>query len=124
MVAFGGLGEVAPSVSKFHYQSLLPAGGGGLRFKLSKKYDVNLRADIAQGAGLIKHDLASRGLVVMADIIIDQVLLPRLQFRVGFPDLLIAVLLFRWVGRLFLWVWLRLADCQIRRHKYRQNDYE
>ena len=27
----------------------LPAGGGGLRFELSKKYHVNLRADIAQG---------------------------------------------------------------------------
>ena len=26
-----------------------PAGGGGLRFELSKKYHVNLRADIAQG---------------------------------------------------------------------------
>ncbi len=49
IVAFGGLGEVATFVSKFRYQSLLPAGGGGLRFKLSKKYNVNLRADIAQG---------------------------------------------------------------------------
>jgi hypothetical protein len=27
----------------------LPGGGGGLRFQLSKKYHVNLRADIAQG---------------------------------------------------------------------------
>jgi hypothetical protein len=27
----------------------LPSGGGGLRFELSKKYHVNLRADIAQG---------------------------------------------------------------------------
>jgi hypothetical protein len=27
----------------------LPSGGGGLRFLLSKKYHVNLRADIAQG---------------------------------------------------------------------------
>jgi outer membrane protein assembly factor BamA len=49
MVAFGGLGEVAPSVSKFRYQNLLPAGGGGVRLKLSRKYDVNLRADFAQG---------------------------------------------------------------------------
>jgi hypothetical protein len=49
MVAFGGLGEVAPSVSEFMYRNILPAGGGGVRFKLSKKYNVNLRADIAQG---------------------------------------------------------------------------
>jgi hypothetical protein len=49
MVIFGGVGEVAPSVSQFRYDNLLPAGGGGLRFKLSKKYNVNLRADIAQG---------------------------------------------------------------------------
>jgi outer membrane protein assembly factor BamA len=49
MVAFGGLGEVAPSVGQFRYRNILPAAGGGLRFKLSKKYNVNLRADIAQG---------------------------------------------------------------------------
>jgi outer membrane protein assembly factor BamA len=47
-VAFGGIGEVAPSVCQFRYRNILPAYGGGLRFKLSKKY-VNLRADIAQG---------------------------------------------------------------------------
>jgi hypothetical protein len=49
LVAFGGVGEVAPSVGRFRYDNLLPAGGGGLRLKLSKKYSVNLRADIAQG---------------------------------------------------------------------------
>ena len=49
MVAFGGLGEVAPSVGQFRYRNILPAGGGGIRFKLSKKYNVNLRADIARG---------------------------------------------------------------------------
>jgi hypothetical protein len=46
---FGGIGEVAPSVSQFRYDNLLPSGGGGVRFKLSGKYNVNLRADIAQG---------------------------------------------------------------------------
>ena len=49
IVIFGGIGEVAPSVSKFRYDNILAAGGGGLRFKLSRKYNVNLRADIAQG---------------------------------------------------------------------------
>jgi hypothetical protein len=28
---------------------LLPAGGGGLRFKISRKYKLNFRADFAQG---------------------------------------------------------------------------
>lgn len=49
LVAFGGLGEVAPSLGKFRYRNILPAAGGGIRFKLSSKYNVNLRADIAQG---------------------------------------------------------------------------
>ena len=49
MVVFGGVGEVAPSVGDFQADHLLPAGGGGLRFKVSKKYNVNLRLDVAQG---------------------------------------------------------------------------
>ena len=49
LVVFGGIGEVAPSVSRFRYDDILPAAGGGVRFKLSRKYNVNLRADIAQG---------------------------------------------------------------------------
>ena len=50
LVGFGGIGEVVPGGSQiFRSSSFLPAGGGGLRFKLSKKYGVNLRADIAQG---------------------------------------------------------------------------
>ncbi|MDT8069102.1 MAG: BamA/TamA family outer membrane protein [Terriglobia bacterium] len=48
-VAFAGIGEVGSSLSKFNYDNLLPSGGVGLRFNLSKKYHVNLRADIAQG---------------------------------------------------------------------------
>ena len=31
LVAFGGLGEVAPSIDQFRYRNLLPAGGTGLR---------------------------------------------------------------------------------------------
>ena len=49
MVVFGGLGEVAPSLSQFRYDNILPAIGGGVRFRLSRKYNVNFRADIAQG---------------------------------------------------------------------------
>ncbi len=53
LVVFGGLGGVIPAGSQLlqRVQSnhFLPSGGGGLRFELSKKYHVNLRADIAQG---------------------------------------------------------------------------
>jgi hypothetical protein len=49
VVAFGGVGEVAPSLSKFNADNLLGSVGGGVRFSLSTKYHVNLRADIAQG---------------------------------------------------------------------------
>ena len=50
LVGFGGIGEVIPCGSQlFRSQNFLPSGGGGVRFQLSKKYRVNLRADIAQG---------------------------------------------------------------------------
>ena len=50
LVAFGGLGGVIPSGNQLLMSSeFLPSGGGGLRFQLSKKFHVNLRADIAQG---------------------------------------------------------------------------
>jgi hypothetical protein len=52
-VLFGGLGGVVPGGSqllqRLQNSRFLPAGGGGLRFELSKKYHVNLRADLAQG---------------------------------------------------------------------------
>jgi hypothetical protein len=51
IVAFGGIGEAFPGGDQllFRNNNFLPSGGGGLRFQLSKKYHVNLRADIAQG---------------------------------------------------------------------------
>ncbi len=49
LVAFGGVGEVAPGVDKFRADAFLPAGGTGIRFLLSKKYHVNLRTDFAWG---------------------------------------------------------------------------
>ena len=53
LVVFGGLGGVIPGgaqvVQMLQTSHFLPSGGGGLRFELSKKYHVNLRADIAQG---------------------------------------------------------------------------
>jgi Omp85 superfamily domain len=53
LVVFGGLGGVIPGGNQplqlLESSRFLPSGGGGLRFELSKKYHVNLRADIAQG---------------------------------------------------------------------------
>jgi hypothetical protein len=36
-------------LQKAQTSQFLPAGGAGLRFQLSKKHHLNLRADIAQG---------------------------------------------------------------------------
>jgi len=50
VVGFGGIGEVIPGGSQLlKSNNFLPAGGGGVRFQLSKTYRVNLRADFAQG---------------------------------------------------------------------------
>jgi len=49
LVAFGGFGAVAPGVDQFRTDQLLPAGGTGIRFLLSRKYHVNLRTDFAWG---------------------------------------------------------------------------
>jgi hypothetical protein len=46
---FGGIGEVAPSWNKFNTGNLLPGGGAGARFNLSKQERINLRADLAYG---------------------------------------------------------------------------
>lgn len=50
LVVFGGIGETIPGKNQLYgSQHFLPSGGGGVRFLMSKKYHVNLRADIAQG---------------------------------------------------------------------------
>ena len=50
LVGFGGIGEVVPGASQaFRANHLLPGGGGGVRFQLSKIYRVNVRADFARG---------------------------------------------------------------------------
>ena len=49
-VAFGGIGGIGPGGRElFRSSALLPAGGAGLRFMLSKSHHVNLRADLAVG---------------------------------------------------------------------------
>lgn len=49
LVGFGGIGGVAPGAAQFRSDQLLPGGGTGIRFLLSKKYHVNLRTDFAWG---------------------------------------------------------------------------
>ncbi|HXW90173.1 MAG TPA: BamA/TamA family outer membrane protein [Terriglobales bacterium] len=49
VVGFGGVGAVAPGSIQWRSHQLLPAGGTGVRFMLSKKYHVNLRSDVAWG---------------------------------------------------------------------------
>ena len=49
LVAFFGVGEVAPKIGKFNAGNLKPAGGAGVRYTLAKKNHVNLRVDYAIG---------------------------------------------------------------------------
>ena len=44
---FAGIGEVAPDVAAFNTMDLLPSGGCGLRYNLSKHRRINLRLDVA-----------------------------------------------------------------------------
>ncbi|NWG75424.1 MAG: BamA/TamA family outer membrane protein [Rubrivivax sp.] len=52
-VAFGGVGGVAHSFSEMAWKDLLPAGGGGLRFRLTQKDHINFRIDY--GIGRVGH---------------------------------------------------------------------
>ena len=49
VVAFGGFGGVGRTFSDIGFSDLLPAGGGGLRFRLVKKYPINFRGDFGVG---------------------------------------------------------------------------
>ncbi|HTH51198.1 MAG TPA: BamA/TamA family outer membrane protein [Pyrinomonadaceae bacterium] len=51
VVAFGGIGGIAPEWSHFRSDQLLPAAGVGLRFKVDKKNHINYRIDLGFGRG-------------------------------------------------------------------------
>jgi hypothetical protein len=53
VVAFGGVGGVSEQFSDIDWEDLLPAGGGGIRFRLTKKDHVNFRVDY--GIGKVGH---------------------------------------------------------------------
>jgi len=47
--AFAGFGQVAPSAGDVFQAQVLPAGGAGLRFQLTRRYPMHLRLDYAWG---------------------------------------------------------------------------
>jgi hypothetical protein len=49
VVAFAGVGAVGEKFSEIGAGDLLPAGGGGVRFRLLKKYPINFRVDYGIG---------------------------------------------------------------------------
>jgi hypothetical protein len=49
MVAFAGIGEVAPTLSEFGAGNLLPSVGAGLRYMVSEANRVNISVDYARG---------------------------------------------------------------------------
>jgi outer membrane translocation and assembly module TamA len=49
LVAFAGVGEVAPSFSDLSSHDLLPGGGVGIRYLLSRQNPINFRIDYAWG---------------------------------------------------------------------------
>lgn len=56
VVAFAGVGAVARKFTDVGTDDLLPAGGGGLRFRLLRRYPVNYRVDY--GIGKDGHTLS------------------------------------------------------------------
>ncbi len=51
IVAFAGFGGVGEEYTDIGFSDLLPAGGGGLRFRLTKKNPINFRLDYGFGRG-------------------------------------------------------------------------
>jgi hypothetical protein len=49
VVAFAGIGGVAPGLGNVGQSTLLPAAGGGVRYEVSADYRINIRLDAAVG---------------------------------------------------------------------------
>jgi hypothetical protein len=49
VVAFAGIGGVAPGIGSIGQSTLLPSAGGGIRYEVSREYGVNVRLDAAVG---------------------------------------------------------------------------
>ena len=48
-VVFGGFGQVAPELGDLGNADVLPAGGLGLRYQLTRVYPMHMRFDYAWG---------------------------------------------------------------------------
>jgi hypothetical protein len=49
LVGFGGFGGVGPEFTDISISEMLPSGGGGIRFRLTKKNPINFRIDYGFG---------------------------------------------------------------------------
>jgi Omp85 superfamily domain len=49
LVAFGGVGGIGPKFTEIEFGDMLPAGGGGIRFRLTRKNLINFRVDYGVG---------------------------------------------------------------------------
>ena len=49
LVLFGGVGDVAPSVSKFEIATVKPTYGFGIRFRFDELKKLDIRADVGFG---------------------------------------------------------------------------
>ena len=49
VVAFGGFGGVGSKFTDISISDMLPAGGGGIRFRLTKNHPINFRIDYGIG---------------------------------------------------------------------------
>jgi len=56
VVGFGGVGWVGKQLGDLAIDELLPGAGGGLRFRLTKKYPINFRIDY--GIGRVGHTVS------------------------------------------------------------------
>ena len=55
VVGFAGFGAVSPEFTSIGFSDLLPGGGGGIRFRLTKENPINFRVDV--GFGKVGHTL-------------------------------------------------------------------
>jgi len=55
VIAFAGMGGVAPTIDQFSIKHTRPAIGVGVRFLIDKKEDLNLRLDFGVGQKKIKN---------------------------------------------------------------------
>ncbi|MCH7722691.1 MAG: hypothetical protein IIA49_06670 [Bacteroidetes bacterium] len=49
MVLFGGVGDVAPGVTKFTISTIKPSFGAGIRFRIDELQKLDLRLDVGFG---------------------------------------------------------------------------